>query len=46
MRPMHQKVSREINDCVKDVKQTLTPEKMIQPIEITCGLAKQMYTFV
>ena len=39
MRPMHQKVSREINDCVKDGMQMLTPAKMNQPIEITlCGL--------
>ena len=40
---MHQKVGKEINDCVKDGIQMHTPAKMIQPIEITlCGLTKQM----
>ena len=44
---MHKKVGKEINDCVKDGIQMLTPAKMNQPIEITlCGLTKQMYTFV
>ena len=47
MRPMYQKLGREINDCVKDVMQMHTTAKVIKPIEITlCQFEIQMYTFV